>query len=366
MNRFMVKAILLFAIFFIHAESALSQNGYIEIDSSYLEGQIKFNPKRPFQVSFLKGKSGPVEVYTADQLKGFGDFKGKSEYLSFTISYRGEQRAVFLKREAKVGVEVFSLADENRVFLFDGTLTELKKDTYREQIAQLITTCSPKDLGYLPFNKNAIITVLKYYENTGECYVQQNFEVGILSGYSTSTLNVDANSEFDFGAGGYEDVYNGVPFGAYVRIPYWPIRGIHWLIQTQFQNQVYQTSSSSSSRELDVSIVGSSLQISGAIYYEHGGGAVRPYIYGGPGFLNLYNVNSQMLLVIYNGETATFDDRNNWFGESVNTFGLTWGAGIRLAKLGQVSISAEYQGNIFSFPDDYKILSHNVQIKIGL
>jgi hypothetical protein len=245
-------------------------------------------------------------------------------------------------------------------------LVELQKSSYKYQLEDLIDVCSREALEYLPFNMNAIISFLRYYDKSGKCEVQKNVEIGLSAGYTNSTLSVDADSEYDFGAGGYESTYSGVPVGLYTRIPYWPIRGFHWLIQVHYQQHIYQAQSFSNNRELDVSLKTSSIQLSGNVYYEYGTGAIRPYVYGGPTLFSYFGAESDMLLVIYNLENATYNLRENWLAESASRVGANWGVGIRLAKLGKASISAEYQGSIVTFPDDYKILMNNIQIKIGI
>ncbi len=358
---------LLFGVICIFsAGESLGQQGYIERDSSYVEGKISFDPKKPYQIGFLKGGTGIKEVYQADELTGFGDLKGKTEYRSFEIDYNGSQRVVFLKRISDSEIQVFSLDRQKRIFLFSDRLIELQKPSYKYQITHLVDQCSFEALERLEFNLNAIAAFMRDYDKTGKCKVRNNMELGIVAGYTTSTLNVEANSEYDFISGGYQSTYTGVPIGIYTNIPFWPVRGLNWLVQLQYQQHIYQQQSTMENRVMDVSATASSVQLSGSAFYEYGAGNIRPYVYGGPSLLGYFGAESDMLLVIYNPKDATYDRRQGWLTSSGYSVGINWGAGIRLTSFGKVSLSAEYQGSVISFPENYNILMNNFQIKIGI
>ncbi len=351
---------------FFLVTNGFSQEGYIETDSIYLEGRIYYDPRRPDVVSFQKNKNEVIEKYTASDIRGFGDFKGKAEYESHEIVYDDKLQAIFLRIEEKSNFNIYSLRNRDRIFVFTDQLIELKKDSYKNQIESIVGPCSRSDVNDLPFNIEAISTLFRYYGKTGKCYVTQNLEAGVFSGFTTSVLKVQENSEYNFGAGAYESKYSGIPVGAYVKIPSFQIPGLHWLVQFQYQEHIYQTQQSGSSRELDVSITAKSIQFTPAIYYEFGAGMIRPYLYTGPALQHYFNSESKMLLVIYNVGDASYTQENNWMKESGTTAGFHWGAGLRLAKLGKTYISAEYQGGLFSYPENFQILINNIQIKIGI
>lgn len=81
-------------ITFFTWQSCLAQKGYIILnDTTFSEGYLTFDSRKPFQVEFQIAKGHPVQTYQAAEVTAFGDSDG-SHFYSRQVAYYGKQQAV--------------------------------------------------------------------------------------------------------------------------------------------------------------------------------------------------------------------------------------------------------------------------------
>lgn len=314
---------------------AQSKGYIVQGDTSYTDGYIQFDRRKPFQVDFQRAKKSPVETYAANELTEFG-YIDSTRYMAREVEYFGEKRMLFLRELTEGELNLYEAHGEGgkQFYLDNSTLTQLTKENLQTNL-QPYAVSSPSWQRQLPRVRLSEQS-LRYFArniNKGKNPRMSMLSYGVVASFNRSTMRVASNAYSENGFGEYSMTSENAEAGIFVESPVWQVNNLSIVSQVSYGKMDYTSTHISASLDQHTKLAFDFLRLSITPRYYLNANRVSFYVEAGPELFYVAEQSSRLLQARHIKNSTSIHEHEDVFQLQKASFGMVAGAGLQIFYL---------------------------------